>query len=105
MSCSQPWLPHRPFWEMLSAEKSRSLRETYEETAARLEYGELMPRGMAEAAAYAFMFSDKPEIIYAFVSDEEVNRQLLRAKIIRSTRVRWWEAYLKSFSPWVRQRK
>jgi len=79
-------MPEIPFWEMLPTDQEEIMRENYEERAAIMEYHGGMSRGLAEQAAYAFMFADTPELIAAFVSDAEIERQLYRAANIRRHR-------------------
>jgi hypothetical protein len=83
MPKTQPWTPHKPHWEQFPEPERSNVHESYEERAAIMEYHGGMSRGLAEQAAYAFQFTDTPELIAAFVPEEEIERQTYRAELIR----------------------
>lgn len=100
-----PWTPSHPLWAELPENIAESLREDWVERSAIMEFCGNMSRGLAEAAAYAFLFTAAPERAAVWATSEEIDRQVLRATLIRRTRVRFDKEWIESFVPWVRQRR
>jgi len=87
---TEPWSIHGgggvPHWEMLPDWAAECRREEYEERAAIMQFDGGMHVGAAEQMAYAFAFADSPEKISPFVYDEQLETQLMRARIFRGRR-------------------